>query len=324
MSKGKPLVSIITPSYNQAQFLEETILSVLHQDYPLIEHIIIDGGSTDHSIDIIRRYQDHLASWVSEPDSGQSEAINKGWRRSTGDIIAWLNADDTYCPGAIREVAEIFEKDPELLLVHGAANTYDQSGQTLLFTSQPFDMDPYEMIAGCGGVTTQPSVFLRRAVLDEVGYLDPRLHYIMDWEYWIRIGLHYGHQRFHKTDTVLSNNRDWPGTKTNRGWKEICKENRLVLHDLFAQHPDDAKLKRIRSAAYRSSYRKQAELARENGHPLEALHDTWRAWRIDPLGHNPLREIALILSVLLGRKLSERLRSGLAPVRKRLNRLIGY
>ena len=321
----RPLViSIITPSFNQSQFLEEAILSVVNQDYDHIEYIIIDGGSTDGSLDIIRKYHDRLKCWVSEPDSGQSEAINKGWKKATGDMIAWLNADDSYCTDAFSTVANIFAEYPDTILVHGAANTYDQSFKDILFTSYPFDMDPYDMIAGCGGVTTQPSVFIRRSVLDEVGYLNPDLHYIMDWEYWIRIGFHYGNHRFCKTDSILSNNRDWPGTKTNRGWNDICEENRRVLHDIFERHQDNENLMRIRSAAYRSSHRKQAELARMNGHPLGALRHVYSSLIIEPLNHNPARELAIILYMLMGRRLSTRLRKALSPILARFNRTIGF
>lgn len=324
MKQGPLRFSIVTPSFNQRDFLEEAIESVLGQDYPDIEYLIIDGGSTDGSTDIIRRYGHRLAYWVSEPDSGQSEAINKGWKRSTGEIVAWLNADDSYCPDAIQTVASLFARHPEAVLVHGAANTYDRGGRTLLLTSYPYDMDPYAMIAGCGGVSTQPSVFVRRSVLDEIGYLREDLHYVMDWEYWIRMGLCYGNERFIKTRSVLSNNRDWSGTKTNRGWNEVCEENRRVLNDVFSIHADDPKLQGIRSAAYRSSYRKQAELARVNGLPLEALHHVLRAFMVEPLAHNPIRELAIVLYILLGRGLSARLRSGLEPIRSRLNRVLGY
>ncbi|HNY64286.1 MAG TPA: glycosyltransferase family 2 protein [Deltaproteobacteria bacterium] len=320
----QPLLSIVTPSYNQAGFLEEAILSVLAQDYPHIEYIIIDGGSTDGSIDIIRKHAGHLTSWVSEPDAGQCDAINKGWRMSSGDIVAWLNADDTYCPGAVSTVVDLFRRNPGTVLVHGGANTCDREGRRVLFTKRPAGMDPYGMIAACGGVSTQPSVFLSRAVLEDVGYLDPGLHYVMDWEYWIRIGLRYGTGAFVRTDAVLSNNRDWPGTKTNEGWREIPRENRKVLDRLFRTHPHDARLAGIRDKAYRSSYRKEAHLARVNGEPLEALSALYRAWSIGPLSHNPARELALLAYIILGRGPSRMLRHVLGPVRSTLNRIVGY
>lgn len=324
MNREKPSVSIVTPSLNQDRFLEHTILSVLGQDYPHVEYLIIDGGSTDACTDVIRNYEDRLAFWVSEPDNGQSEAINKGWRKSSGEILAWLNADDSYCPGALRTVAGIFAHEPEVVLVHGAAQTYDKDGQILLCTNNPYSMDPLEMIACCGGVSTQPSVFIRRSVLDDVGYLREDLHYVMDWEYWIRIGLRYGTNRFRQTPAILSVNRDWSGTKTNMGWKEICKENRRVLDDLFHQNRHDPFFQRIKAASYRSSYRKQAELARVNGYPLESLRHVCRSLMIEPLGHNPAREIAVIFYTLLGRRFSSRLRKNLAPVLARLNQIIGY
>jgi len=324
MTRKPPVVSIITPSYNQAQFLEEAILSVFNQDYPHVEYIIIDGGSTDGSIDIIRKYESRLKYWVSEPDSGQSEAINKGWNKSTGDIIAWLNSDDTYCRGALRAVAEVFEKNPETLLVHGAANTCAQDGKTVLSMSQPLDMDPYDMIAGCGGVNTQPSIFLRRSVLDEVGYLDPRLHYVMDWEYCIRIGLHYGTRHYQKLDVVLSNNRDWSGNKTNQGWKNLCEEHRSVFARLFAEHPGDEHLQRIRDAAYRSSYRRQADLARRHNERIEALRGLFSAWSIGPLRHNPIRDLYLLFHILIGYENSLRVQHLISPLTRRLNRMAGY
>ena len=118
-------ISIVTPSFNQGQFLESTILSVLDQDYPDLEYIIIDGGSTDNSLEVIRKYTDRISYWVSEPDEGQSHAINKGWSMATGDIIAWINADDVYCPGAFSLVAKAFENNPDAVMVIGSGSSYD-------------------------------------------------------------------------------------------------------------------------------------------------------------------------------------------------------
>ena len=126
-----PLVSIVTPSYNQAAFLEETIRSVLEQDYPRVEYIIIDGGSTDGSAEIIQRYADRLAYWVSERDRGQTDAINKGFARATGSILAWLNSDDTYQPGALREAVDYLLAHPDVGMVYGDGNFIDEHGKVI-------------------------------------------------------------------------------------------------------------------------------------------------------------------------------------------------
>jgi glycosyltransferase involved in cell wall biosynthesis len=126
-----PRVSIITPSYNQASFLEETICSVLEQDYANLEYIIVDGGSKDGSVEIIRRYESQLAWWVSEPDQGQTDALNKGFGMASGDILAWLNSDDTYLPGAISGAVEYLMSHPEAGLVYGDANLVDENGTVI-------------------------------------------------------------------------------------------------------------------------------------------------------------------------------------------------
>jgi len=313
-----PRVTIVTPSYNQGEFIEEAIRSVLLQGYPNLEYIIIDGGSTDRTVDIIRRYEDHLTYWVSEPDQGQSDAINKGWKKSSGEILAWINADDTYCPGAIAAVGGTFLEKNDVVLVSGAANTTDVSGETILFTKRPPDINPYEMLRRSGGVPTQPSVFLRRRVVDEIGFLNTELHYVMDWEFWIRLGLYYRPEQFQKTNKVLSNNRQWPETKTNKGWREICQENRLVLDYIFGTFSGDRALQRIKCIAHSTSYRKQASLARENAAPGLAIKSLFRAWCMAPLAYNPAREFAFLLSVILGKEKTDRLKSWLSIERDRL------
>ena len=126
---NQPKISIITPSFNQSEFLEFTIQSVLSQDYPDLEYIIVDGGSTDGSLEIIKKYEDRLAWWVSEKDQGQTDAINKGFARATGKYLAWLNSDDTYQPGALSKAAEYLESHPEVGLVYGETNYIDQDGR---------------------------------------------------------------------------------------------------------------------------------------------------------------------------------------------------
>jgi glycosyltransferase involved in cell wall biosynthesis len=181
-----PLVSIVTPSYNQGQFLEETILSVLNQDYPNIEYIIMDGGSTDGSVDIIRKYEDRLAYWVSEPDKGQADAINKGWAMASGDILAWLNSDDLYVPGAVRFAAIWLNEHSETGVMYGDLQCIDEFGNPLyMFPTKPFNY--MDLLYRC--FIPQPSTFMRSNVIDKTGPLDANLHMGLDYDLWLRAGL---------------------------------------------------------------------------------------------------------------------------------------
>jgi len=289
-----PKISIVTPSYNQAAFIETAIRSVILQGYPNIEYFIMDGGSTDGSVDIIRQYEPWLAGWASEPDAGQSDAINKGWRMATGDIVAWLNADDFYLPGAFSLIAETFLHCDYARVFSGIGQIRDISGNVLFSKKQPSDFDPYAMLSACGAVPLQPSVFLNRRVLDEVGYLNEDLHYTMDWEYWVRIGLKYPRQCFVSINEALSVNREWDETKTHTGWKVICKEHRQVMDMLFAVLSDNEALQNIRHQAYRSSYLKEANLALKNRDIGRTLRSILKAWLIRPFRHIPRDEIVTL------------------------------
>jgi glycosyltransferase involved in cell wall biosynthesis len=180
-----PVVSIITPSYNQAEYLEATIESVLSQDYPRLEYIVIDGGSTDGSLDIIKRYSGQLADWLSEPDAGQTEAINKGFNRATGEIYGWLNSDDVYQPGAISEVVDYFKSHPEIGMVYGQANYIDSTGK-LVGRFPAAKTDYTRLLRGYVHIPQQ-SAFFRGNLWRMVGPLDPSFYFAMDYDLWVRL-----------------------------------------------------------------------------------------------------------------------------------------
>jgi glycosyltransferase involved in cell wall biosynthesis len=178
------LVSIITPSFNQASYLEQTILSVLEQDYPHIEYFVVDGASTDNSVDIIRKYESKLAWWVSEKDKGQADAINKGFAHATGEVIAWLNSDDYYLAGTISTAVKIFEEHPEVVLAYGNMLSVDENGKT--FNTLNYKQLTLEDLL-CFQIIGQPAVFMRRSALQKVGGLDPTFHFMLDHHLWIRL-----------------------------------------------------------------------------------------------------------------------------------------
>jgi glycosyltransferase involved in cell wall biosynthesis len=183
-----PRISIVTPSYNQGSLLEETIQSVLNQNYPDLEYIVIDGGSTDKSTDVLRRYSRHLSYWESEKDRGQSHAINKGFKRTTGEIIAYLNSDDRYCPNTLHRIAAYFSGHPQCMWLCGNVLFTDAAGK--VFARKRPIYTQFVLKHGTASLY-QPSVFLRREVLREIGYLCEDFHAIMDREWFCRIADRY-------------------------------------------------------------------------------------------------------------------------------------
>ncbi len=183
---NQPLVTIVTPCYNSAQFIEDTIQSVLAQTYPNIEYIVMDGGSTDGTQAIAERYADRL-TLISERDRGQTHAINKGWQRAKGDILAWLNADDRYYPDTVEKAVSYLTTHPEIGWVYGYGDSLDINGQPMPFRHPVYAWD-YQKLLNRGCYIVQPTVFLRREVFEQNGLLTEELHYCMDYEYWLRIG----------------------------------------------------------------------------------------------------------------------------------------
>jgi glycosyltransferase involved in cell wall biosynthesis len=180
-----PLVSIVTPSYNQAIYLEQTILSVIHQTYPRIEFIVVDGGSTDSSIELIKKYQDKIDFWTSARDKGQTDAINIGFKQASGDIFAWLNSDDVYQPEAVEEAVDYLSKNPDVGLVYGDANIIDNRGRVIgKFNAQ---QTSYQRLRRGGVYIPQPAAFWRACLWKKVGPLDPSYYFAMDYDLWVRL-----------------------------------------------------------------------------------------------------------------------------------------
>jgi len=213
-----PLVSIVTPSDNQAPFLEATIQSVLNQDYAPIEYFIVDGGSTDGSLQIIQRYADCLAGWVSEPDRGQTDALNKGFARAKGDVLAWLNSDDTYQPGAVSEAVAYLQEHPEAGMVYGDTSFIDTAGRVIgKFPARPTD---YARLRQGYVHIPQQASFFRGDLWRRVGPLDPSYYFAMDYDLWVRLAavapLHYhprtwANFRLHGGGkTIAADDRCWP------------------------------------------------------------------------------------------------------------------
>jgi glycosyltransferase involved in cell wall biosynthesis len=212
------LISIVTPSYNQARFLEQTIKSVLSQDYPRMEYLIVDGGSTDGSQNLIKKYEKKLAWWVSEKDRGQTDAINKGFAHARGDILAWINSDDTYEPGALTAAVAYLQDHPEVGMVYGDCNFIDETGKVIgKFNSAQTN---YRLLRQGYAHIPQQTMFFRADLWKQVGPLDPSFYFAMDYDLWTRISARteikyvpqtWANFRLHGSGkTILADDRCWP------------------------------------------------------------------------------------------------------------------
>jgi glycosyltransferase involved in cell wall biosynthesis len=179
-----PRISIVTPSFNQGQFLEDTILSVIGQHYPNLEYIVLDGGSSDNSIEIIKKYEKHLAYWVSEKDNGQSSAINRGFNMASGDILAWLNSDDMYLPGTLAYVASHFDLTQPQVVFGNCLHINEENFKWAWGSDVKGDHETKDLLLT--DYIIQPSCFFGRAAWQQVGLLDESLVYGFDWEWFIR------------------------------------------------------------------------------------------------------------------------------------------
>ena len=223
----RPLVTVVTPSYNQGEFIRATIESVLGQDYPDLEYIIMDGGSTDQTAAVASEYSSRL-TFISEKDRGQSHAINKGFHCARGTILSWLNSDDVYLPGAVRKAVEAFERSPRAGAVYGEGYLMNREGKVTSRFPCTEPMNLWKLIH-LSDYILQQTVYFRKAVLDEVGDLDENLHYTMDWDILIRIGRKYPLEYIPEYLGCL---REYPEAKSFSGGKERIRE----LHGLLRRH----------------------------------------------------------------------------------------
>jgi len=226
VKKDLPKISVVTPSFNQGQFLEECITSVIKQDYPDFEYIIIDGGSTDNSPDIIAEYEQYLTYFVSEPDNGQSEAINKGFRKAKGEIVAWLNSDDYYLPGAFQKVAEAFGRNPKASFYFGNGLRVDSKGmkKSEFFESGTVDFNP-DALLYCLNYVLQPAAFINAWYFKKINFLDQGLHYGMDTDVWIRLS---NEKMPMFVPETLAASREYGDTKTSTGSFQRIEELRQI------------------------------------------------------------------------------------------------
>jgi glycosyltransferase involved in cell wall biosynthesis len=229
-----PRISIVTPSYNQGTFLERTILSVLNQNYPNLEYIIMDGGSTDDSVEIIRKYERYLAYWTSEKDGGQTDAIEKGFDRATGAILAYLNSDDIYLPGTLFHIAQVFREKPDANVVYGSRYLIDQDdniiGEGRLTPYFPW-ISKFGLAYGGFGIY-QPASFWTRGIYDLAGPVDRRFVHCMDNDLFARFA--FASARFTYTRELLAGFRVHPNSKTST-LQHVAERERRVIRDRYAE-----------------------------------------------------------------------------------------
>ena len=293
-----PSLTVVTPSLNQAQFLGKTLDSVLAQEYPRLDFVVMDGGSTDGSLDILVAYENRIR-YFSETDRGQSEAINNGWRRSQGEIIAWLNSDDILYPGALNVVGEFFASHPEVDLVYGAGDFIGCEGHVIC--SYPTREWNYSTLVRNGeNFLLQPAVFMRRSLLERVGYLNEGLSYVMDFDYWLRAGFQC---------TVVYLPVKLAALRLHHASKSLAQtagfSNELILiyRNLFTTTDLPSPMRALEREAMSSIYHRASDIHFWAGDVPAARYFAWRSFCFRPW---KLRRLWLYLTLgKIGRGLAE-------------------
>lgn len=273
-----PLVSVVTPTYNQAAFLPETIESVLSQDYPHIEYMVFDDGSTDSTAEILSSYTGRLI-WESQPNQGQTPTINKGWQRSRGQIVTWLNSDDTFMPGAVSKAVKYLEEHSDVDIVFGDT-LFTTSDGTPIERSKPLTEFSYrKFVAECHNPIPQPSAFIRRSVVDDIGLLDPSYYYFMDWDFWLRAGLNHKIAYFPE---LLSTYRLHEASKTVAQSVKAAPELAYMYQKFFDSPDVSNEIRRLRKRATMNMYFTSAEYYLVGGDASGAKRMAIKALQSDP------------------------------------------
>jgi glycosyltransferase involved in cell wall biosynthesis len=284
-----PLISVVIPSFQQAAFLEDCLRSVLEQEYPQKEIIVLDGGSTDGSVEIIRKYADRLAHWQSGPDGGQAAAVNQGWARARGEIFGWLNSDDRYAPGALQTLADAGVRAPSAVMWYGDVAEIDAAG-CRLGVKRMAEFSQRTLLLGKN--MGQSGVFIGRRAFQALGGLDVRLACALDFEYYLRIWSAFPAEDFVYLPSVVAESRLWGETKSSRQADGFGREYRLVMEEYFARTDLPVSVRALKTRAFsRAVFMRHARLCLEAGDGWRGLPLLARAvWR-EP---EPLQKVRMI------------------------------
>ena len=276
-----PTVTVVTPAYNQADFLRDTIESVLSQDYPNIEYVVLDDGSTDDTPKILAEYGDRMR-WETHENMGQTATINKGWAMTSGEIITWLNSDDTfYDPTSVRTGVEYLMAHPETGIVFGDS-MYTMADGTEIEPTRPIIDFTYEkMVTTCENFISQPSAFIRREIVARVGDLDPKYYYFMDWDFWMRAGIYF---RIEHIDAILSTYRLHADSKTVAQSKKAAPELEYMYEKYFARDDIPAEIRAVEKQAMMNMCFTSGGYYLKGGDSQSAAAMAARAFRVNPSG----------------------------------------
>ncbi len=289
-----PIVSIITPTFNQGAFVGETIESVLRQDYPHVEHLVIDDGSTDETRSVLESFGTRLR-WWSRPNRGQTATINEGFEACRGDVVTWLNSDDTLLPGAVSWAVSAFARHASAGVVFGDTQFTSSDGFPLdRSTARPFDYE--EFVIECHNPIPQCSSFFRRSVLEEAGPLDTAFYYFMDWDFWLRAGLKWP---IVYEPELLSTYRLHPQSKTVAQARRSAPELEYMYRKYFAGSDLPPSIRRRQQEALANMYFTSAGYFIRGGDRKAGRRMAWRAVGSDPPGALRIRQMRRFIYCLL-------------------------